>query len=241
MGVQRFELKYLVTEETALTAREFVCAHLVLDEHCAGQPAHSYTVHDLYLDTDERRLYEALDREKRERCQLRLRHYDTDAESPVYFELKREHANCVFKQRGGVRREFAPELLGGCPPELNHLVAETPREFAALRNFCQLAQQEHAKPCLSVDYRREAYWNGDAKNQLRLTFDRDVHAQLNPGDVSQVNSNGSSVCYGGAVVLELKFTSRFPDWFRELIKAYGLVEYDTYKYVEAVQELGLRP
>jgi hypothetical protein len=44
--------------------------------------------------------------------------------------------------------------------------------------------------------------------------------------------------FGDNVVLELKFTNRFPDWFRELVRIFGLVQCGAAKYVDGVTVLG---
>jgi hypothetical protein len=36
------------------------------------------------------------------------------------------------------------------------------------------------------------------------------------------------------VLLELKFTNRFPDWFRELVRVFGTVQWEGDKYREAM-------
>ena len=57
MQRQRFEKKYRITEEVAFGVREFVSSHLELDEHGAGLPSYSYSVHSLYLDSDQLATY----------------------------------------------------------------------------------------------------------------------------------------------------------------------------------------
>ena len=50
--------------------------------------------------------------------------------------------------------------------------------------------------------------------------------------------------WGRCVVLELKFTGRFPDFFRELMRTFGLRHCGVAKYVDsvaAVDEYKLRP
>ena len=44
--------------------------------------------------------------------------------------------------------------------------------------------------------------------------------------------------FGDNVVLELKFTNRFPDWFRELVRIFGLTQCGAAKYVDGVTVLG---
>ena len=43
--------------------------------------------------------------------------------------------------------------------------------------------------------------------------------------------------YPEFTILELKFTNRFPDWFRELVRVFGVMQCGAAKYVESVQLL----
>ena len=47
MQRQRFELKYMLDEDQAVASREFLAAHLELDENGVGKPNFSYPVHSL--------------------------------------------------------------------------------------------------------------------------------------------------------------------------------------------------
>jgi hypothetical protein len=42
------------------------------------------------------------------------------------------------------------------------------------------------------------------------------------------------------VILELKFTNRFPNWFRDLVRMAGVMQCGAAKYVESIQGLGSR-
>jgi hypothetical protein len=44
--------------------------------------------------------------------------------------------------------------------------------------------------------------------------------------------------FGPEVILELKFTDRFPDWFKELVRVFGLMQCGAAKYVEGVTLIG---
>src|SRR4026207_2059128 len=105
MQKQRFELKYLINEEHALMAREFVRSYLDFDEYSVGKPNYSYPVHSLYLDSDDLKLYWETINGIKNRANLRLRYYDTNPKSPVFFEINRPMNNRILKQRGGVRQE----------------------------------------------------------------------------------------------------------------------------------------
>ena len=57
LQASRFEMKYIISEETAQQVREFVRAYLELDENGVGKPNYSYPVHSLYLDSDDLKTY----------------------------------------------------------------------------------------------------------------------------------------------------------------------------------------
>ena len=40
------------------------------------------------------------------------------------------------------------------------------------------------------------------------------------------------------VILELKFTNRFPDWFKELVRIFGLAQCGAAKYAGGVELMG---
>jgi len=237
---RRFELKFLIAEDTATTVRDFVRTHLDFDEHSKGRPDYSYEVHDLYLDAEDLALFWSLRsyKERKDRYWLRLRSYDPHAEAPVSFEIKREIHRCCFKQRAVVPTpRVASQLLEAQSLDYQHLLTPASRELVALQNFFQLVEKVRAKPCLRVCFQREAYSSGD--EELRLTFDRGINAEAARGRAIQINPLNPSPCYNGKVILEVKFASFFPEWVRHLVLTFGLVECETYKYVESVVQLGL--
>ena len=89
MQTSRFEQKYIITDEVALQVREFVRSYLELDENGVGKPNFSYPVHSLYLDNDELKTYWDTINGNKNRYKLRLRFYNNQPDSPVFFEIKR--------------------------------------------------------------------------------------------------------------------------------------------------------
>src|SRR5262245_43525949 len=238
MQKQRFELKYLITEETALLVRDFVRGYLDFDEYSVGKPNYSYPVHSLYVDSDDLKLYWATINGDKNRYKLRLRYYSTHPDSPVFFEIKRRMNNCILKQRGGVRQEFVPLLLQGHLPQQEHLVSKAPNQLVALQRFCDLAHQIRAKPRVHIFYMREAYVSDD--DQVRVTLDRKVYGDANLGYAIKTDLFNPCLSFNNEVILELKFTNRFPDWFRELVRVFGVMQCGAAKYVESIQGLGFR-
>src|SRR6058998_429996 len=127
MQLQRFELKYMIDDATALAVRDFVSTRLELDEFSVGKPDFSYPVHSLYLDSEDLKLYQSTINSEKNRYKLRLRFYSEQAGAPVFFEIKRRVDNAILKQRGGVKREAVGHVLAGHLPQPEHLMSKDPK------------------------------------------------------------------------------------------------------------------
>ena len=236
MQQSRFELKYIIDEETALKVRDFVKCYIDFDEYSVGKPNFSYPVHSLYLDSDDLKLYWETINGNKNRYKLRLRYYDTSPKSPVFFEIKRRMNNCIMKQRGGVRQEFVAYLLSGHLPREEHLLSKAPKQMVALQRFCELVNRIHAKPKVHIYYMREAYVSSD--DQVRVTIDRNVYGEENLNTSIKTEMKNPVLRFEDQVILELKFTGRFPNWFRELVRMAHVMQCGAAKYVESIQGLG---
>ncbi len=239
LQLQRLELKYIISEDRALAIRDFVKSYVDLDEYSADKPNYSYRIHSLYLDSDELTTYWETINGVKNRYKLRLRYYDDLPDSPVFFEIKRRVNEAILKQRGGVRRPAVDLLLAGHMPEPDHLLSPgNARQLVALQRFSQLMLGIRASPKAHVTYFREA-WVSTNDNSVRVTMDRNVYcspeftASLRTDLVSPVKP------FGHKVILELKFTGRFPNWFRELVETFHLVRGPAAKYADGVELLGV--
>ena len=236
MQQSRFELKYLLTEETALAIRDFVRSYLDSDEYSVGRPNYSYPVHSLYLDSPDLKTYWDTINGNKNRYKLRLRYYSTSPDSPVFFEIKRRMNNCIMKQRGGVKHEFVPLLLRGHFPEMDYLITKAPKPLVAIQRFCELMSQIHASPKVHIAYLREAYVSEN--DEVRLTMDREICAETHSGYNVKTKMENPRRSFARAVILELKFTNRFPDWFKELVRVFHVMQCGAAKYVESIQAIG---
>jgi hypothetical protein len=237
MQQQRFELKYIIKEDVALAVREFVSGYLEIDEYGATLHNFSYPVHSLYLDSDNLHLYHTTINGDKNRYKLRLRYYDNRSEAPIFFEIKRRMNNIIAKQRGGVRRDAVDWLLAGHLPEPAHLVSRDPRQQVALQNFCKLTHDIRASPKAHIAYLREA-WISPRDNSVRVTLDRAVRCEPEPLAHLNTRMTNPVVVFGKEVVLELKFTDRFPDWFKQLVRVFGLMQCGAAKYVDGITLVG---
>jgi hypothetical protein len=234
---QRFELKYLIPEEITRPIRDFVSGYLEPDDYALGRPDLSYPIHSLYLDSDDLTTHHAAINGTKNRFKLRLRYYDDNPITPVFFEVKARVDNCILKRRCGVRREAVPLLVAGQLPAPEQLLSREPRHLAALQRFNRLLLQINASPRLHNHYLREA-WVSPNDNSVRITFDRNIRAEPFFGDRAVTEMNRPVRIFPEFVVLELKFTARFPNWFKELVRRFNLMQFSSAKYSEGVELLG---
>ena len=237
MQAQRFERKYFITEHQVISLREFISGHLQLDENSEGREDYAYPVHSLYLDSDELLTYWATVHCEKKRFKLRVRYYDDNPVSPLFFEIKRRENECVLKQRGMVHRAAGALLLAGQLPAPEFLVGDKPHHLAALQRFCYLMQRLRARPMVHVAYLREA-WVSPHSNSVRVTMDRQVRGEPRRDAVFRTEMRDPVHPFGKQLVLELKFTDRFPDWFADLVRHFNLLQTGAPKYCGSVAGTG---
>jgi len=234
---QRFELKYLIDETITPALRDFVSSYLDLDDYGVGRPELSYPVHSLYLDSDDLETYHTSVNGVRNRFKLRLRYYDEHPESPVFFEVKARMDNCIVKQRCGVRRGAVASMVAGQLPEAGQLLSKEPRHLVALQRFNLLQSQLNARPKAHNAYLREA-WVSPQDNSIRVTIDRNI--RIEPCFIAKAVTEMTQPVrvFREFAVLELKFTTRYPNWFNKMVQRFSLMQFSSAKYVEGVELLG---
>lgn len=237
LQLQRLELKYHVTEDTALSVRDFVRCYLELDENGVDKPNFSYPIHSIYLDSPELTTYRHTINGNKNRLKLRMRYYDDSPQSPVFFEIKRRMNEAILKQRGGVRKEAVAWLLGGHLPDPKHLLNDSPKQLRALQNFCQIMTEMRAHPVAHVGYLREA-WVSTHDNSVRVTLDRQVRVCPQFSASLSTEMGRYVEPFGKEVILELKFTGRFPNWFGDLVRVFGLQRGSAAKYADGIHTAG---
>lgn len=240
LQAQRFELKYLVSERTAVEVRKFVSSFLQLDPFGQDKPQLSYPIHSLYLDSPHLGLYWETINGNKNRFKLRLRYYDDLPGSPVFFEIKRRQNDAIIKQRGAVKREAVALVMAGALPSDDLLLLKEPKHVAALKQFVRLTKERGAMPKAQVSYLREAWVHPD-NNGVRITIDRDVTCAPYASLALDTAPRRAIRVFGKFCVVELKYTGRFPLWFGELARAHGFRQCSAAKYVDGLTALGEAP
>jgi hypothetical protein len=235
----RYEFKYIIDDRTATRIREFVLTYLKPDHFTVGREGIGYAVHSLYLDSKDLTTCQAVLQGAKNRYKLRLRFYDDDPKNPVFFEVKRRVNLVILKKRASVKRERVDRLLAGAPPRPEDLLKNDKKNWQALLYFCQLRDQIHAVPAAYTSYMREGYERAD-NNAVRVTFDRFLRSGRFNGKLSVADIDTWPMPHVGGVVLELKFTDRFPEWMHDLVQLFNLTRGSCPKYVKCITLLNGR-
>src|SRR5439155_22771464 len=83
------------------------------------------------------------------------------------------------------------------------------------------------------------HWISARDNSVRVTMGREVKCEQERLPHLSACMDNPVAVFGKEVILELKFTDRFPNWFRELVRVFGLMQCGAAKYVDGVTMMGL--
>jgi SPX domain protein involved in polyphosphate accumulation len=235
---QRFELKYHIHEQQAHSIRDFVLSYLEPDPFNSPKWDGAYPVNSLYLDSRTLRLCNDTLKGHKNRYKLRIRFYNEKPGSPTFFEIKQRRNDIIQKQRAMVYRESVLPLLSRHVPTRNDLMKSgDTKALGALQRFCALRDELRAEGAVYVSYLREAYVSHEG-NGVRVTFDRNLVARAFEENEFKMPPLDEAVYPKvPTVVLELKFTDRFPNWMHDLVGMFNLRRESMPKYVECVSSL----
>jgi hypothetical protein len=157
-------------------------------------------------------------------------------ENPVFFEIKGRANDVILKERAAVRRSSVARILNRPYPERTDLLKFDAKNWATLERFCDLKTSIGATGRAFVSYLREAYVS-PCDDSVRVTFDRNISAgnYYKTLNVKPLEAWLQPPIEG--VVLELKFTDRFPHWMRDLVRSFNLWRGSMAKYVFCAESL----
>jgi SPX domain protein involved in polyphosphate accumulation len=229
----RFESKYIVDPRVVPEMRRFLTSFTKPDRFAALRAGYRYPVCSLYLDSPDLMLYQQTVSGEKDRFKLRIRTYTDDPSQPAYLEVKRKMNSVVHKRRAGVLREHVRLLLDRRVPDLSWL---TPGDRADAEYFYNHLTLIEARPLIRVKYMREAY-AADGNEPARITLDTGLmHAITLDDELSHARGRWTSTPVTG-VIVEIKFTERFPWWVQDFIQAFSLHQRAVPKYVWSVDHM----
>lgn len=227
----RYEMKYVISQAKALAIEKFVRLYLKMDHYSKLRDSGFYPVASLYLDSADLALCrESLDGHKN-RFKLRVRSYDDIDDSYCFFEIKRRINTIIMKSRTRVKKIDVAHLLRNryVHPSQNYMTDEN-----TLRQFQLYMAGIGARPSVHIRYLRKAF-EGDSDNRVRITFDRQLFYKT--ADTAELILAGPGWQRHSveSVILEIKFTGRYPFWLKQMAEYFCLNQRSMSKYASSIK------
>lgn len=203
----RHELKFYISRvEYELLSRRL---SLTMDRDRYAQKTGKYFIRSLYFDDYQNSaLVEKLEG-THSRDKYRVRIYNMK-DTTIKLERKHKEGPYILKSSLSLTRKECDALLGGDYGFLLERKENFAHEmYAAFRTLA-------LKPCVMVDYWREAYVF--PMEDVRVTFDRDIRTAYRATALFDAHLPTYPVVEGYDMVLEIKFNRYLPGYIRTLLQ-----------------------
>ncbi len=220
---KRYELKYMLTLEQKQRIVEVMNNYMALDKY--GRT----TIRNIYFDTDNFRLIRRSIEKPAYKEKLRIRSYTkTDADSPVFVELKKKYKSVVYKRRLSMaQRKAFSWVAGSAAIEDKSQISEEIDYF--------LTYYKDLKPQVFLSYEREAYYALDG-GDFRVTFDDNILCRQD--DLSlEAEIGGTPILEDGMVLMEIKCSGGIPLWMTEVLSREQIYKTSFSKYGTAYKNI----
>ncbi len=214
----RHENKYFISRAGYHQLKARLDAGLHKDTH-TSHPDGAYFIRSLYFDDYQQT--GLLDKVEgvQTREKFRIRFYDMD-DSFIRLECKQKLDQMTRKFSAPLTREQVDAILRG------DLWWMYESEHALIRDFYAKCRTRLLKPAVLVDYYREAYVFED----VRITFDRDIHSGLYTSELFREDLLTVPVLPSDRMVIEVKYDDALPYTVRQLLKTVPLSRNAISKY-----------
>ena len=146
----------------------------------------------------------------------------------------------IIKERGVTWKQSASTLLAGLLVERHPLQSPSSDvDWVAAQRFQELMLRLDARPAMHAGHLQEAH-KKEGDNSVRVTMDRAVLTAPNRDASLKVRSMAPCDVFSPTVVMELKFTNRFTNWFNELVQTFDCVWTSAVKYAGGIELKGTR-
>ena len=207
----RFENKYLIDETIFNRLRVQFTKKMKLDDY--NENGSSYTISNLYYDTEDNQLIRNSLAKPKYKEKLRLRAYavPSSPDETVFVEIKRKSNGLVNKRRSALKLEEAYKFLESKTlPE-----KDRNQNRQVLQEIGWLIQNQKLSPTLYLAYDRIAYF-GIEEDDLRISFDRNIRTRrydlaLEAGD------HGTNLLEDNQLLMEIKVARSLPLWLARIL------------------------
>lgn len=220
---QRYELKYLITQEQKNRILLRAADNLVLDQY--GKT----NIRNLYFDTDSYRLIRRSIEKPVYKEKLRLRSYQrAKSNEAVFVELKKKYQSVVYKRRLLLPQEQALGWL--CAEQSMPNQTQIACEIDYFLRFYQTL-----RPKLFLAYEREAYFSKTFVD-FRVTFDDHIVCRQ---DELSLDSDawGETILPDGIILMEIKCAGGIPIWMSRILSDEKIYKTSFSKYGISYQKM----
>ncbi len=194
-GGDAYEVKFRLTLDEALWAERWARERLAPDPHGDNGVYHTTS---LYVDTPFLDIYHKTRGYRRSK--YRLRRYGV--EEAIHLERKVRRGDRVRKRRDVIPLDEVASLVDGANGGW----------------FGERVRQRLFRPVCWIAYSRTAFQSATPTGPLRLTLDRDVTGTPATGWTVPAGVDGRALL-PGETILELKYRTKLPVLFHELLAA----------------------
>lgn len=221
---RRYEKKFQMTEEQMNQLLPLLSEHMDPDRYC--QLGQTYTICNVYYDTDDSRVIRNSLSKPYYKEKLRLRSYGTPSgsDSSVFLEMKKKIGGLVTKRRAELSYKDAQNFLENrrIPQELDYMNCQVLREIE------YFLSQYPVKPAVFISYERSAFFDR-TDPEFRLTFDRKLLSRRENPDLLSGNY-GTLLMPQNFRLMEVKVSKAFPTWLADALCDMGLFSSSFSKY-----------
>ena len=201
---QRYEKKFLLTQDQYKAMKEGMAAHMQPDEHSC------YTICNLYYDTEDWQLIrESLEKPLyKEKLRLRTHGVPKSTDHQAFVEIKKKYKGVVYKRRIPLKLKEAEDYLyNGIRPKKESQILKEIDWF--------LKVHAPIKPKVVLTYVRRAFY-GAENPDFRMTIDRDITCRYDDLHLTS-GVHGDKLLKDGQSLLEIKIPGVMPLWMSKIL------------------------
>ena len=226
---QRYEIKYMITEEQKAKILEAMAPYMVMDKY--GES----TIRNIYFDSDDYILARHSIAKPDYKEKLRVRSYSrAGADDTVFVELKRKYDGVVYKRRVALPEADAMAWTSG---ERKAPRSDSSRQMTEEIDYF-LSRYGNLHPAAFLSYDREAYkmkkpsktvYGSSLDRDFRVTFDSNVICR--DYDLSLDSEvYGTQILAQGMYLMELKCSGGIPVWMTQILSELKVYKTSFSKY-----------
>ncbi|MGL4106977.1 polyphosphate polymerase domain-containing protein [Clostridium sp. LP20] len=221
---QRYEKKFILSEEQYKTLIPKLLEYMEPDEHCRN--GETYNIYNIYYDTCNNDVIRHSINKPYYKEKLRLRSYNIpkSLDDKVFLELKKKINGIVNKRRVVLSLRDAYNFLeSGNVPVFNDFINKQ-----VINEIAYYLKQNNVVPKVYIGYTRSAYFGKDDRD-FRLTFDTNI---ITRRSFLSLESGffGKDILGEDRYLMEVKFLGSIPLWFTKILSDLSIYNTHFSKY-----------